>query len=99
MHFLEPISSFAFCTLNDIDGITVNVLNETMHISSDQKDVPLTSGLKVNAFVRGVEHGTTPDMPFMVEFDLSKNPDFDILMVMHKTSHERFDSIPLNIVY
>ncbi|MBD5238102.1 MAG: toll/interleukin-1 receptor domain-containing protein [Bacteroidales bacterium] len=98
LHFLEPISSFAFCTLNDIDGITVNVLNETMNTSSDQKDVPLTSGLKVNTFVRGVQHGTTPDMPFMVEFDISKNPDFDIMMVMHKTSHERFDEIPLKVI-
>ena len=98
LHFLEPISSFAFCTLNDIDGITVKVLNETMRIGCDQKDVPLNSGIKVNTFVRGVEHGTTPDMPFVVEFDISNNPDFDIMMVMHKISHERFDAIPLKVI-
>lgn len=95
LHFLEPISFFAFCTLNDIKDVSVTVLNETMHIGGNQTDVPLNSGLRVNTFMRGVEHGTTPDMPFVVEFDISQVPDFDILMVMHKTSHDRFDSIPL----
>lgn len=98
LHFLEPISFFAFCTLNNIDGIECNLLNETMCISGDHKDVPLDSGLKVNAFMRGIEHGTTPDMPFVVEFDITNNPDFDILMVMHKTNHERFDAIPLRVI-
>ena len=69
-----------------------------MHIGGEQNGVPLNSGLKVNTFMRGVEHGTTPDMPFIVEFDISKVPDFDIMMVMHKTSHERFDAIPLKII-
>lgn len=98
LHFLEPISSFLFCTLNDTKEATVEVLNETMHLGGEQNGIPLNTGLKVNAVMRGVEHGTTPDMPFIVEFDLAKNPDFDIMMVMHKTSHERFDSIPLKTV-
>ena len=98
LHFLEPISSFLFCTLNDTKDVTVEVLNETMHLGGEQNGIPLNSGLKVNAFMRGVEHGTTPDIPFIVEFNISKVPDFDIMMVMHKTSHERYDAIPLKVI-
>lgn len=97
-YFLEPISSFAFCTIHNIDGINCNLLNETMCVAGDHKDLVLDDGQKINAFMRGVEHGTTPDMPFVVEFDVTNNPDFDIMMVMHKTNHERFDAIPLKVI-
>lgn len=95
LYYLEPISHFAFCTQTPIDSIIVNVRHEPMHSSSEMPNSTLDNGYKTNIIAIGIERGTTPDIPLIVEFSTKNNVPLDIEMVLHRTSGTHYTTIPL----
>lgn len=95
LYYLEPITDFAFATLYSISDIKVVVQNEPTRICSQQENCKFENGARANMIFRSVSHGTTPQMPFIVEFTSIKNPNFDIFLVLHKDSHNHYSPIPL----
>lgn len=94
-HFLEPISSFAFCTQQDTQTISADLRNESMCTQSQMNAVTLGNGYKTNIIFREISKGTIPGLPFVVEFKSNTNSPFDIEAVMHKKIHDEFQEIPL----
>ena len=92
-HFLEPISSFIFCTQQDVNTISAEIRNEAMCMTNQINGIQLQNGYKTNAIIRSISKGTVPGFPFIIEFK-SSSP-FDIEMVMHEKSHGEFHPIPL----
>lgn len=95
LYYLEPISYFAFCTQSDISKIEVKLRHEIMCITNEQKEAKLNNGYTTNIIFKGIERGTLPDFPFIVEFFRSDGVEFDIEAVMHKSSHDIYSTIPL----
>lgn len=94
-HFLEPISSFLFCTQQDVNSISANIRNEAMCMTGEMNDVRLENGYKTNAIRRSISKGTMPGFPFTMEFKSKNNTSFDIEIVMHEKSHDRYYPIPI----
>lgn len=94
-HYLEPVSYFIFCSQSDIDMIDVTVKNENMHMGGEMKNIKLENGYVTNSIMRGIERGTLPNFPFIVEFKSKNNTTFDIEAIMHKKSHDMFTPIPV----
>lgn len=94
-HFLEPISSFLFCTQQDVNSISANIRNESMCMTNEKNGIQLKSGYKTNVIVRSISKGTAPGFPFTMEFKSKNNTPFDIEIVMHEKSHGEFQPIPI----
>lgn len=94
-HFLEPISSFIFCTQKDVKSISANVRNESMSMTDEENGISLENGHKTNAIIRSISKGTLPGFPFTVEFISKNKTPFDIEIVMHEKARGEFHPIPL----
>ena len=95
--YLEPISYFAFCTQHALNDIDYTVRGEAMRITNQTEDVLLNNGYKTNILFIGVEHGTTPEMPFIVELESKTGELFDVEAVLHRINHTDYNSIPMKI--
>ena len=96
-HYLEPISHFAFCTKSPLNNIKYNVRGELMVATNMMENAKLNNGYTTNIHFLGVEHGTTPEMPFVVEFESANGDTFDIEAVLHKINHKEYRPIPMTI--
>ena len=96
-YYLEPISEFAFCTQSNPDLIQARIVSDAYEITSVQKAAKFENGYVTNILFRGVSRGTLPDFPVIAEFSHVNSESFDIEMVLHKTTHERYDPIPIEI--
>ena len=94
-HFLEPISSFLFCTQQDANSISAKLPNESVCTTNSVNGVQLENGYKTNAIIRSISKGTMPGFPFIVEFKSNNNTPFDIEIVMHEKSRGKFLPIPI----
>ena len=94
-HFLEPISSFIFCTQQDTNVITANIRHESMCMTNQVNGITLTNGYKTNVIVRSISKATAPGFPFIVEFSAKDNVTFDIEFVLHEVSQGNFHPIPI----
>ena len=97
-YYLEPITDFAFATVDSLSDINVMVQNEPAIFSDQQENCTFENGHHANIIFRSVSHGTTPTMPFVVEFTSKSNSNFDIFLVLHKDAHNHYSPIPLEIV-
>lgn len=96
-YYLEPISEFAFCTQSNPDLIQAKIVSDAYEITSVQKAAKFENGYVTNILFRGVSRGTLPNFPVIAEFSHANDESFDIEMVLHKTTHERYDPIPIEI--
>ncbi len=94
-YFLEPISSFLFCTQQDVKTISVVVRGENVYKTNEIYGIQSDDGYKANAILRGIYRGTLPGFPFVVEFESKWS--FDVEMVMHEVSRGKFRKIPMHI--
>ena len=92
-HFLEPISSFLFCTQQATEKIKVELIGESMCMTNSYNGITLENGYKTNAIYRSISKGTLPGFPFIVE--LSSDMQFDIEIVMHEKEKGIFCPIPV----
>lgn len=97
-YYLEPITDFAFATFNPISNVEVLVLNEPARFCNQKENCEFENGIRANIIFRSVSHGTTPQMPFIVEFIPKEDSNFDIFLVLHKDSHDHYSPIPLEIL-
>lgn len=96
-YYLEPISEFAFCTQSDPSLIETKIVSDAYEITKIQKGARFENGYTTNILFRGVSRGTLPGFPVVAEFKHRNNEPFDIEMVLHRTTHERYDPIPIEI--
>lgn len=95
LHYLEPITMFSFMTHSDIDQIRHTIPQESFHSIGMHKDVQIDPILRTNFITLGLGRGTLPGFPFVVEFTSNTLPSFDIEMVFHQVSRDRFAPIPI----
>lgn len=96
-YYLEPISEFAFCTQSDPSLIEAKIVSDAYEITKIQKGARFENGYTTNILFRGVSRGMLPNFPVVAEFKHRNNDPFDIEMVLHRTTHERYDPIPIEI--
>lgn len=93
--YLEPISSFLFCTQHDIQDINYNIVGEVISMSNSSTGVKLSNGYQTNCLSLSVSKGTLPGFPFTVEFTSKSSSEFDIEFVMHEVKRGEYQGIPL----
>ena len=96
-YYLEPISDFAFCTQSNPDLIQAKIVSDAFEVTSIQKGAKFENGYTTNILFRGVSRGTLPNFPVIAEFSHQNDDSFDIEMVLHRKTQERYDPIPLEI--
>lgn len=96
-YYLEPISEFAFCTQSNPDLIQARIVSDAYEITRVQKGVKFENGYTTNVLFRGVSRGTLPNFPVIAEFSHKNNEAFDIEIVLHRTTQDRYDPIPMEI--
>lgn len=96
-YYLEPISEFTFCTQADPSLIETKIVSDAYAITKIQKGARFENGSTTTVLFRGVSRGTLPNYPVVAEFKHRNNEPFDIEMVLHRTIHERYDPIPIEI--
>ena len=77
--------------------IYAKLVSDAYEITSVQKAAKFENGYVTNILFRGVSRGTLPNFPVVAEFSHTNGESFDIEIVLHKTTHERYDSIPIEI--
>ena len=93
-HFLEPISSFMFCTSHDSNDINATVRNELAYYTNN-KNGAMLGNETINYVERGISKGTAPHFPFVVELSSKTGIDFDIKYVLHEKERGKFFPIPI----
>lgn len=96
-YYLEPISDFAFCTQSDPNLIQAKIVSDAFEITNIQKGAKFENGYTTNILFRGVSRGTLPNFPVIAEFSHKNGESFDIEMVLHRKTQERYAPIPLEI--
>lgn len=91
--YMEPISSFAFVTLDNVNDISYQIRNENMCEENKKENVTFTNGKVANVICLSVMHATTPNMTFTVEF--TSKSHVDIIAVAHQINHHYYEPIPL----
>ena len=94
-HFFEPISSFLFCTQQNVNSISAHIRKATLYRTNEMNDFRLENGYKTNVIMRSIPNGTVPGFPFIVEFKSKNNTPFDIEIVMHEKSQGMYYPIPI----
>ena len=78
-----------------METIGHKVRGENMHTDGSGRDIPLNNGLKANFITLGLGRGTLLGFPFIAEFTINNNQDFDVVAVLHQTSSEYFSPMPM----
>lgn len=97
-YYLEPISSFAFCTNNSIANVRSNVVGEHLMMSGEAHNIRIGNSFFPNGITLSIQKGTLPGFPFRTEFIPLSGEPFDIELVMHEYSRGRFTPIPMIIL-
>ena len=96
-YYLEPISKFCFCTFTNLETLRYKVRDESMVCYNPSGKISLADGRTVNVLITEVQHGTTPDMPYIIEFESKNGLPFDIDAVLHMKNHKDYDEMPMAI--
>lgn len=94
-HYLEPISSYLFLIGNSEDELKFNCKSSSLVNQGFNKNLKLTNGMVANAQLMGIERGTAPGFPFVIEIEAKTNKPIDLKGVMHAVSHNEWKMIPL----
>lgn len=94
-HYLEPISNYVFLTHMQEQDIKFTYKSGSMCRSGFNKDVKLDDGKLYNGQLIGVERGTVPGFPIVVEVTSPTNKEISIIGAMHEKQQGRWASIPL----
>jgi len=94
-HYLEPISHFLFLVKNNENELNFKYKTGSLFNSGFHKNIQLTNGLTCNAQYIGVEKGTVPGFPLIVEITTNENATLNLEGVMHEKRMNHWEQIPL----
>lgn len=94
-HYLEPISNFLFMVDNKKEELTFTYKSGNMCNSGFNEGLSLQNGMTLNGQLIGVERGTVPGFPLVVQVTPTGNAQVRLLYVMHEKKSGEWSSIPL----
>lgn len=94
-HYMEPISHFMFLTPMAKDDLNASYKSGLMCSTGFNEGLKLNDGRAFNAHGMGVEKGTVPGFPFIVEFTSPTDTKIEIEGVMHEKKAGEWQGIPL----
>jgi len=94
-HYLEPVSHYLFLTNMDKADVTFQYKSGNMCNTGFHENIALNDGKTYNAQFIGVEKGTVPGFPFLVEVTSPTNKPVVIQGVMHEKKQNEWVGIPL----
>lgn len=93
-HYLEPISHFLFLTNMAKTDVKFQYKSGSMCNTGFHTGITLNDGKTYNAQFIGVEKGTVPGFPFLVEVTSPTNKEISIEGVMHEKKQNEWASMP-----
>ncbi|MCK4819208.1 toll/interleukin-1 receptor domain-containing protein [bacterium] len=94
-HYLEPISHFLFLTNLTENDVNFQYKSGSMCNTGFHTGITLNDGKTYNAQFIGVEKGTVPGFPFLVEVTSPNNKEIVIEGVMHEKKQNEWASMPV----
>ncbi|HCU5990173.1 TPA: toll/interleukin-1 receptor domain-containing protein [Legionella pneumophila] len=95
-HFLEPISSFLVLVDNQEDEVSIKYRG-SMFMDGRFQEFKLDNGEVYNGKTLGIERGTLPGFPFVIEITPQKNAKVKLKRIMHQKSQNKWEQIPLSL--
>jgi len=96
-HYMEPVSHFYFLVKNQEGELTFNYKSGSFCNTGFNQGLKLNDGNTYNGQFIGVERGTVPDFPFMVEIVPKEGVTLELVGVMHEKKMNQWSMIPLTI--
>jgi hypothetical protein len=94
-HYMEPVSNFLFLVENSKDELDFQYKSGSFHMNNFHEGVKLNNGIVCNAQFMGVERGTVPGFPFIVEISPKDGATMKFLGVLHEKKRGSFEPIPV----
>lgn len=101
LHFMEPISRFYFYFVNDPKEIEFKVRGENCYTHSIRynEKLPTINGFEIaNEIYLEIDHATTPDFPFVAEFNPKNGDTLQLKAVYHQTNRKSIDLINISYI-
>ncbi|WP_133137384.1 toll/interleukin-1 receptor domain-containing protein [Legionella rowbothamii] len=95
-HFLEPISSFFVLVENQENEISIKYRG-SMYMDGKFQEIKLDNGQVYNGKNLGIDRGTLPGFPFIIEITPQNNATVKLKGVMHQKSQTKWEQIPLSL--
>jgi len=96
-HYMEPVSNFMFLVSNLEGEVAFQYKSGNFFNSGFQTGIKLSDGSTHNAQIIGVEKGTVPGFPFIVEIKSMGSALVKLNGVMHEKRMNEWAMIPLNL--
>jgi hypothetical protein len=94
-YFLEPIARFLILVKNKEGEINPTITGESMTLNGFAANVRLNDGQVFNAISIGAVRGITPRHPMDIVLEATGSSMIDFVGVMHQTSTDQYQGIPL----
>lgn len=82
-HFLEPISSFLILVENQEDEVSIKYRG-SMFMNGVFQEFKLDNGEVYNGKTLGIDRGTLPGFPFIIEITPQNNAKVKLMKIMHQ---------------
>lgn len=94
-HYLEPISNYLFLVGNAESELSFEYKSGSMCNRGFHRDIRLNDGSRHNAQFIGVDKGTVPGFPFIVEITPIDGVNLEFHGVLHEKKMNEWAQIPL----
>jgi hypothetical protein len=94
-HYLEPIFHYLFLVENAKCGLDIKYKSSSIHNNCFNEGLKLSSGQVFNTQFMGVDRGTVPGFPFIVEISKVKREKIKFRGVLHEKRQGCFESVPM----
>lgn len=99
LHYLEPITEFAYLTFNNISDINTKCISHKgFHMNGSATnpfDFKSPNGTTLNSISKAVPSGTVPGLPFVVEFSPRVGEPIDIALVLHRVGTQQYEGVKI----
>ena len=95
-YYLEPISYFLVLLSNAQDEVSIKYRGG-MFMEGAFSEIKLDNGEVHNAKMLGIDRGTLPGFPFIIDIEPINNAQIKLQGIMHQKSQNRWEKIPLSM--
>lgn len=95
-YFLEPISSFLVLVENQAEEVSIKYRG-SMYMDGIFQEIKLDNGEVYNGKTLGIDRGTLPGFPFIIEITPQDKAEVKLRGIMHQKSQTRWELIPLSL--
>lgn len=95
-YYLEPISYFIVLLQNSENEVLVSCRSIGLVINNSFQTVTLSDNSTYNGKMLGIDRGTLPGFPFIIDIKPQQDAQIKLKGIMHQKRQDHWEMIPLN---